>query len=205
MENHSNSAPRGNGQCILVVDDEQIIRELLDDNLRQAGFHTLLASGGDEALRLLQTESVDVILSDQVMPGMDGLELLRKVRDGHGELPFIMITAHAAVSKAVEAIREGAFDYVQKPVDPDELVLTLQRALGFKRLSSENVKLRERLRDLYGFEGIIAKSDSMMKVLALAAKVARIRSTSVALYGETDPHETARCALVRADPCGSPR
>ncbi|MCP4901147.1 MAG: sigma-54-dependent Fis family transcriptional regulator, partial [bacterium] len=162
------------------------------------GYRTLQAASGEQALEVMQNQHVDVILSDQVMPGMGGLELLRRVRKTHGDLPFIVITAHAEVNKAVEAIREGAFDYVQKPVNSDELAVTIQRALEFRRLTGENVKLRGHLRDLYGFEGIVAESESMMKVLNLAAKVAQTRNTSVALFGESG---TGKEVLARAIHC----
>ncbi|MCP4896581.1 MAG: sigma-54-dependent Fis family transcriptional regulator, partial [bacterium] len=183
---------------VLVVDDEQIVRELLDNNLRREGYRTLQAASGEQALEVMQNHHVDVILSDQVMPGMGGLELLRQVKKINSDLPFIVITAHAEVNKAVEAIREGAFDYVQKPVNPEELAVTIRRALEFRRLSGENVKLRGHLRDLYGFEGIVAESESMMKVLNLAARVAQTRNTSVALFGESG---TGKEVLARAIHC----
>jgi DNA-binding NtrC family response regulator len=198
MVQRSNEEPFMSRKCILVVDDERIIREMLAHNLKSADYQVLLASSGKEALKIMRDQRVDVILSDQVMPEMDGMELLKKVKRRHSDLPFIVITAHARLEKAVEAIRAGAFDYVPKPVNPDELLVTIQRALEFKRLEGENVKLRGHLRDLYGFEGIIAKSRNMMDVLDLAAKVARSRNTSVALYGESG---SGKEVLARAIHC----
>lgn len=198
MENPTEQSAGSTPTCVLVVDDEPIVRELMAHNLRQEGYRTREANTGEEALEVLGSHEVHAILSDQVMPGMNGIELLRRVRKLNPDLPFIIITAHAEVDKAVEAIRDGAFDYVQKPVNPEELALTLQRALEFRRLSGENLKLRSHLRNLYGFEGIVAESESMMNVLSLAAKVARIRNTSVALFGESG---TGKEVLARAIHC----
>lgn len=184
-----------NRGAILIVDDLESDRFLMETRITKLGFAALGAAGGEEALALLRKRSVALILSDMVMPGLDGLALLREVRARHGDLPFIMITAHGGISNAVAAIKQGADDYITKPVDLEELRAVVERALSYGRLTEENRLLKEHLRELYSFQNIVTAAPAMKKALRLAAKVAGSPRTTVAIYGESG---AGKEALARA-------
>ena len=170
---------------ILVVDDDEFICSLLQAHLEEMGYSALLASGAKEALGILQEKPVDLVLSDLVMPEMDGLGLLRLVKDGYPSIPFIIMTAYGAVDTAVAALKQGAHDFIQKPISPDELQATIGNALGYHRLSQENRKLREQLRTHHSFQQILSISPAMIEALKLAEKVVPAASTTVAIFGES--------------------
>lgn len=180
---------------ILAVDDQKASRYLLEFHLKKWGFKPLLASGGTEALEVLRENAVDLILSDQTMPRMDGMEFLKIVKSRYAGIPFIMVTAHGSIEKAVASIKEGAYDYIQKPFNRDELLTTIKRALSHYRLSEENKKLKDHLRCLYSFQNIVTKSSLMMNALNLAEKVAENPNTTVVIYGESG---TGKEVLARA-------
>lgn len=180
---------------ILIVDDKESERFLLGSLTKGWGFIPLSATSGPEALDMLNSEAIDLILSDMVMPNMDGLQFLKEVRTGFGDIPFIMLTAHGSVNSAVAAIKEGASDYILKPVNPEELREVLRQALNYHRMSEENKKLKERLSALYSFRNIITRSPLMTEALKLAEKVASSPYTTVAIYGESG---TGKEVLARA-------
>ncbi|MBI3813930.1 MAG: sigma-54-dependent Fis family transcriptional regulator, partial [Nitrospinae bacterium] len=121
-----------------------------------------------------------------MMPEMDGIRLLKEVKSKHGDdIPFIMVTAYGSIENAVISIKEGAYDYIQKPYNADELLATIKRALDHYRLGEENRKLKVHLRGLYSFQNIVTKSPGMIKALKLAEKVAKNPNTTVSLYGES--------------------
>lgn len=180
---------------ILCVDDEKSSRYLLDFHLKKCGFNILLSSSGFEALELLKKNHVDLILSDQVMPEMDGIMLLKEVKLKYGDIHFIMVTAYGSIENAVICIKEGAYDYVQKPINVDDLLSTIRRAIDHYRLSNENRNLKGHLRGLYSFQNIVTKSPGMIKALKLAEKVSANPNTTVALYGESG---TGKEVLARA-------
>ena len=190
------------GATILAVDDDDKCRLLLELHLKIMGFNILLAGNGVEALEILGNNHIDLIISDQIMPKMDGIRLLKEVKLKHGDIPFIMITAYGSVQKAVTSIKEGAYDYIQKPYKDDELFAVIRRALDHYRLSNENRKLKGHLKELYSFQNIVTKSPEMIKALKLAEKVAANPNTTVALYGESG---TGKEILARAIHYGGAR
>jgi DNA-binding NtrC family response regulator len=169
---------------VLIVDDEFAVRDSLHNWFRKDGYRTGVAQDGKEALQRLEESSWDVVLLDIKMPGMDGLELQRRIHDVDPELPVIMITAFASVESAVQALKEGAFDYVTKPIDPDELSHLVQRAVERRRLARENVRLRRNIDQLVTPTTIIGASPQMSKVLELVKSVADT-DTTVLIRGES--------------------
>lgn len=170
---------------ILAVDDQASFRVLLEQQLKHAGYVPIMAAGVGEALELLQNREVDLILSDLVMPDLDGMAFLEQVRREHADIPFIVLTAHASVVSAVDALRRGAFDYLEKHCEPDELRITIQRALDYQRISSENDQLKHHLREKFSFQNIVTSCPKMKAALDLAARVAAAPRTTVAIYGES--------------------
>ena len=130
---------------VLVVDDESIIRESLRDWLTGAGYEILTAGSGEEALRLVRQKSVKIMLADLIMPGMDGIELMKEARKIVPTISTVIITAHATVQTAITAMREGAHDYIEKPFCPERVELLLKSLLERQELIEENVSLRKRL------------------------------------------------------------
>ena len=184
------------GALILIVDDEESVRFLLQTNLAAEGFQILSAPGAKEALEILRGGApVDLVLSDQVMPGMDGFDLLREMKVRFPSVAFIMLTAHGSVEGAVSAMKEGAQDYIRKPWKAEGMVMTIRRVLENRRVREENVKLRTQLKTLYGFGQIVTRSPSMAGAMAMAAKVAATPNTTVAVFGESG---TGKELLARA-------
>ncbi len=174
--NHKNS--------ILVVDDEFVVRDSLTKWFRQDGYRTESAQDASCALKQMEQGPWDIILLDIKMPGMSGLDLQKRLRDIDRSAIIIMITAFASVESAVQALKEGAFDYVTKPVDPDHLSHLIQNALQQKHLSDENVRLREHLTTLISPDELIGDSPSLRKVIELAKTVAQT-DTTVMIRGES--------------------
>jgi len=169
---------------ILVVDDESSIVEVLKSLLGRAGYEVNVAGDGEQALRLIEAEKFDLMVSDVRMQPMDGITLLRKARELQEHLAIIMITAYATVETAVEAMKNGAFDYVCKPFKIDELMLTVQRALSYEHALQENQTLKENINAGSHFQHIIGEHPTMKKVYAMIEKVARTDST-ILIRGES--------------------
>ncbi len=169
---------------ILVVDDDESLRRVTQVQLEQAGFQTQTAADGSEALAALQKAPVQLVITDLKMPGMSGLELLRRIRAEYPEVVVVVITAYGTVESAVEAMRAGAYDYITKPVHPEELELVAKRALQHLQLLEENRALRSSLDAKYGFESIIGRSRSLLYVLDMAARAAQTDAT-VVIHSET--------------------
>ncbi len=170
---------------LLVDDDPGLLRTLqvlLED---EGGLEVETAPSGEAALeRLLVTAGIRLVVSDLSMPGMDGMELLRRVRERHGEIPVILMTAFGTVRSAVEAMRLGAFGYLTKPIDPDELLLQVERALEAARLAGEHRRLVERAGDPDAFDVLVGESAAAVDLRDLIARLASVDST-VLLRGET--------------------
>ena len=172
------------GHGILVVDDELSVRQSLKRWFGQEGFRVGIAADAKEALELLTRAAWDIVLLDIRMPGMDGLDLLSRIRDMDSSIIVIMITGYAAVDTAVEALKKGAFDYVAKPFDPEELSHLVGRALQHRELTTENLRLREKVDQLAGHDRILARSTVMTNVMDLVDTVAKTDST-VLIRGES--------------------
>jgi two-component system, NtrC family, response regulator AtoC len=184
---------------LLVVDDEPKIRRVLELSLADAGYRVLTAATAGDALHLLATERVDLVLTDLQLPDRSGLELLAEVRAARADLPVILITAYGTVESAVRAIRAGAFDYVMKPFRVEEIEALVERALGVTRAERENAYLREVAAP--EFEGMVAESPGMRAVVEAVERVAPA-PTTVLLTGETG---SGKELVARAVHARSPR
>ncbi|MDP4173042.1 MAG: sigma-54 dependent transcriptional regulator [Bacteroidota bacterium] len=169
---------------VLIVDDEKAIRESLELVLRDEGYRSDTAADGEEALEKLKLENYDVVITDIKMPKLDGIELLRKANHISPDTFFIIMTAYASVNTAIEALREGAYDYFIKPVEFDDVILRLKRLISYKKLANENKSLRQRLSAESGFQNIIGKSDSMKRVFDLIHRVSQTNS-NVLIVGKS--------------------
>jgi DNA-binding NtrC family response regulator len=169
---------------ILVVDDEKAMRESLNDWLKEDGYQVGLAESGNKAVDMARKDPWEVILLDLKMPGMDGLETLKKLKEVRPDAEILMMTAYATVDTAVQAMKEGAFDYLVKPFDPDEVEMLIQKIVAHKDLVLENILLRKKLEETYQFDEIIGKSDVMQEVFDLITRVAPTDST-VLITGES--------------------
>jgi two-component system NtrC family response regulator len=169
---------------ILVVDDDESLRRVTQFQLEQAGYQVTAAASGIEALRIIEQAPPDLVLTDLRMPGLSGLELLKKIRANYPEIVVIIVTAFGTVESAVEAMKAGAYDYITKPVNTDELKLTIERALAHQQLLEEVQTLRASLDRKYGFENIIGRSAPLLYVLDIASRAAQTHTT-VLIQGET--------------------
>jgi len=170
---------------ILVVDDEHLIRWSLEQSLRKQGYEVLMAASGEEALKLIQDDSPDLVLLDIQLPGMDGLEVLSRAKELDEELIVIMVTALGVLETAVKAMRMGAYDYINKPFNLDELSIIVRKALETSSLRKEVAQLRSTQSKKYGIDQIIAKSRYMQQVLDMVRKVAKSDASTVLIQGES--------------------
>lgn len=169
---------------ILVIDDEATIRELLKDFLESKGVEVVATSSGESGLNYLKEEKFDLFLLDLMMPGMSGLDVLKEVSAEKIEVPSIVITAHATVQTAVEAMKLGAFDYITKPFNLEELYISIYRALDVSRLQEENARLKKELKKKFGYSKIVGNSIPIQNVIKFIEKIADTDST-VLITGES--------------------
>ena len=169
---------------ILVVDDKDAMRNMLVDTLMEEGHRVDAAEDGAKALDLVRNKSYDLVLTDLKMPNIDGLALLTNIKDIDGDTAVIVMTAFGTVEDAVSAMKEGAYDFITKPLDTDHLCVLVNRALENRRLRAETTLLRQELMQEHGFNNIIAKSRRMVELCQLVQKVAR-SDASVMLNGES--------------------
>ena len=169
---------------ILVVDDEAIVRESLRDWLSDAGYQVLTAENGPKALAIIETERVGIVITDLVMPGMDGIELMKRAKENQPNIEVIIITAYGSIPTAIAAMKEGAYDYIEKPFCPERAELLVKKLAEHQELLEENLSLRQRLEDHYRFENIIAKSSKMQRVIEVIKVVAKSNAT-VLITGES--------------------
>jgi DNA-binding NtrC family response regulator len=186
---------------ILIVDDERTIRESVSLILTDEGYETKLAASGQEALDLLNQEDFDILITDLKMPEMDGMELVKNCLNICPQTFVIIITAHATVESAIEALRMGAFDYILKPFDFDDLLLKVKRLINHKELALENQALRQEVEEKYNFSNIIGQSPEMQDVFHLIKKVSATKG-NVLITGKSG---TGKELVARAIHFNSPR
>jgi len=172
------------GVGILVVDDEFSVRDSLYNWFRNEGYRTDTAESGAEALKKLQDSLWDIVLLDIKMPGMDGMELQKHIKKIDNTIIVIIITAYATVDTAVEAMKEGAFDYLSKPIDPDKLSILIRNAVNQRRLIAENIQLKQKVEELTLQDEIVGESPQIKKILEMIDTVAKTDAT-VLIRGES--------------------
>jgi two-component system response regulator PilR (NtrC family) len=186
---------------ILIVDDEQEMRDLLAKVLEKNGYQVATAGDGESALALLEREPVDVVILDVVMPGLSGMEALKAVKELNPLTVVLIMTAFGSIDQAVQAVKEGAYDYISKPFKIDEMLLTVDKVLEERRLRHEVRALRQEVRTRYHFDSIVGKSRVMQEVFGLIEQVAPSRST-VMVYGKSG---TGKELVAKAIHYNSPR
>jgi len=189
------------GVNVLIVEDERSQREMLEGFLLRQGFSISSVDGGEKALDAIRREYFDLVLLDYKMPGMDGLQTLREMKKITPELAVVMMTAYGTVETAVQAMKEGASDYLTKPVDLDELLLLIEKVSEKILLQRENIELKERLRERYRFDQIVYASGNMEEVMNLTGRVAKSEAT-VLIRGESG---TGKELIANAIHYSSPR
>ncbi|NJC89004.1 MAG: sigma-54-dependent Fis family transcriptional regulator [Desulfuromonas sp.] len=186
---------------ILVVDDEPLQRGILQTILDGEGYETLTAASGSEALATIRKVPPDVVVSDLKMAGMDGIELLNALLQTPLPPPMIIVTAHGTIDSAVEAVKQGAFDYLTKPLDKQKILMAVRKACERAEILKENARLKKELFDRFRMEGIIARSSRMRETVELLKRVADSPAT-VMVLGESG---TGKELVARAIHYNSPR
>lgn len=186
---------------ILVVDDEESMRDSLSEWLREDGYEVESVESGEEAIEKVKKSKWTAALVDLKMPGMDGIETMREIKKLDKELPIIIITAYATVDTAVTAMKEGAYDYIVKPFNPEEISMMLHKLVERQSLLLENIYLRKQLMRAYQFEDLVGKNKKMQEIFELVKTVADSKST-ILIQGETG---TGKELIARAIHNNSPR
>lgn len=169
---------------ILIVDDEAVIRDSFNEWLIELGYDVILAENGSRALDIIREKKPDIAFIDLVMPGMDGIEVLKKARELSDEIGCVIMTAYGGVATAITSMKEGAFDYIEKPFCPGKVELLLEKMIEHQNIKQENLLLHHKLEERFNFENIIYKSDKMQRVVELVKAVAKSNAT-VLITGES--------------------
>ena len=169
---------------ILLVDDDPKFQKLMSLTLEKHGFEVTVCNDGIEAKEAIDLRSVELIISDYRMPNMDGVQLLKALREEGRDIPFILMTAYGSIDSTMEAIKLGTVEYLTKPFEPEEIVLAVQKALNMAHVNKELSELREAVRDRYSFESLIGQSPSMQEAYRNIHKAAQTL-TNVLISGET--------------------
>jgi DNA-binding NtrC family response regulator len=183
---------------ILVVDDEEIVRESLGGWLEKDGYTVVQAPDGPSAVEKLKAERWSIVVADLKMPGMDGLQVLEEAKKIQPDVSFVIMTAYATVDTAVAAMKKGAYDYLVKPFDPEELTLMMQKIVSQQSLLRENAVLRQALKREYRFRDLVSKSPAMQSVFELAKTAARSNSTILVL-GESGSGKEVLARAIHAE------
>lgn len=186
---------------ILIVDDELIMRESLAGWLVRDGHHVETVASGEKALAAIGVTRFDILLVDIMMEGMNGLEVLRRIKENDPDTAVVMITAYGSISSAIEAMKNGAYDYLLKPFDPNELGVIIEKIIKHQAQARENLFLREEVKDQSRFESMIGQSKPMQEIFDLIQDVAPMGST-VLITGETG---TGKGLAAKAIHSNSPR
>jgi DNA-binding NtrC family response regulator len=187
------------GQRILIVDDEASLRTALFRALDRKGYQVITSSTAKEAETVAQMDkAIDLAIVDLRLPDGDGIELMSKLRAIHANMQVIILTGHASIETAVEATRKGAFHFVTKPCNLDEIMTLVDRALSHSQLKNENQHLRNALHSKYQFDNIIGQSDAIQQVLGMIERVAQSDST-VLIMGESGTGKELVAKAVNSD------
>jgi two-component system response regulator HydG len=186
---------------ILIVDDEDVVRESLHQWFDSEGYQTRAAASGKEALTTVGEHQFDLALLDIKMPGMDGIELQQRLSEADPDLTVVIMTGYGTVETAVQALKHGAYDYVTKPIDPDDLSRLVAKAIEHRRTTREVVRLRENLQEIFPTKEAVGRSPAMKKVMDMAETVAPTDAT-VLITGESG---TGKEVIARAIHAASPR
>ena len=186
---------------VLIIDDEEEIRESIELLLNSEGLSTATAASGEGGLKKIEENSYDAVLLDLMLPGKSGIDVQKDIKRIDPTLPIIIITAIGAVETAVTAIKEGSFDYITKPWNNEKLVVIVINAIKQRQLLSENMQLRRALKERFGYENIVGKSEKILRMLDLVTQVAASRST-VLIQGESG---TGKELVAKAIHLKSPR
>jgi two-component system NtrC family response regulator len=188
-------------ESILIVDDEKNYLVVLKELLSEENYEVITAENALQALEIFKESDLDLVLTDMRMPKIDGIELLENIRSINNEIPVIIMTAYATVEKAVTAMKKGAFDYVTKPFQNEELKITVRKAIDLYKLKRENLNLRHEVSRKYQFGNIIGNSPAMLNIYDMIEKVAATKAT-VLITGETG---TGKELVAKAVHYNSPR
>lgn len=169
---------------ILIVDDEKGIRDVLEIMLKKDGYRVNAASSGEEAIKLFNSATYALVISDIRMKDMDGVELLKKIKEVNPETIVLMVTAYASVDTAIDAMKAGAYDYITKPFKIDEVKHIIKNALDRKRLEAENILLKKELKSRYGFANLIGTSPKMLEIYEIIKRVANTK-TNILITSES--------------------
>ena len=169
---------------ILIVDDEAIMRDSLIDWLMEEGYEPIAVEDGQKAIEQVRSKPWNVVLCDLKMPGMDGIETMKRIKELNKDLPVIIITAYATVNTAVESMKQGAYDYIVKPFDPEEVSHLIRKIISHQELIQENILLRQELKRVYQFRDIVGKNYKMQEIFELIKTVAD-SDASVLILGES--------------------
>ncbi len=183
---------------ILVIDDDTSLRRVLEYNLQEEGYEVMTASSGEEGLSLLESFQPQLVITDMKMTGMDGMMVLKSIKDRSPDTLVIIITAFGSVDAAVEAMKAGAYDYITKPFNRDALRLTVRKALQFTGLAEENQRLKSELSDKADFRTIIGSSNKMEKVFEVIRKVADT-DAAVLITGESGTGKELAARSIHAN------
>src|SRR5919109_1689602 len=186
---------------ILIIDDEAAIRESLETLLEMDGYSIAVAENAEEGLARIAERPFDLVLLDLALPDRSGMEVLREIRERDSQLAVIMITAYGTVENAVQAMQNGAANFIQKPWDNEKLLADVRIAVARRRAEEENIQLKRALKQRYNFENIVGKSESMLRIFDLIAQVAPSRST-ILVQGESG---TGKELIAKAIHMNSPR